>query len=166
MGNPAQYRAIIRAMHRLDLLRRISIHDSSAGAALHRTQMAMLEYIAAHEGCTQADVAKHMCVSAASIACSAKRMESAGLIARQADAGNLRCNRLSATEAGIARLAQMRSLFNAMDGRTFAGFTDEELNALQAMLERMVHNADRGGDAQKTMFALLSELSKKEEEEK
>ena len=85
MAIPEQYRRIIGAMHRLELLRRISIRDSARGIELHRTQMPMLEYIAAHDGCAQADVSKHLHVSPASVACSAKRMESAGLIARTAD---------------------------------------------------------------------------------
>ena len=83
MAIPEQYRRIIGAMHRLELLRRISIRDSARGIELHRTQMPMLEYIAAHDGCAQADVSKHLHVSPASVACSAKRMESAGLIALQ-----------------------------------------------------------------------------------
>lgn len=39
MALPEQYREIIGAMHRLDLLRRISIRDSARGIELHRTQM-------------------------------------------------------------------------------------------------------------------------------
>ena len=56
MAIPEQYRRIIGAMHRLELLRRISIRDSARGIELHRTQMPMLEYIAAHDGCAKADV--------------------------------------------------------------------------------------------------------------
>lgn len=63
MAIPEQYRRIIGAMHRLELLRRISIRDSARGIELHRTQMPMLEYIATHDGCAQADVSKHLHVS-------------------------------------------------------------------------------------------------------
>ena len=85
MASSELYREIISAMRRLDLLRRISIRDSVRGVELHRTQMPMLDYISKHAGCTQADVSSHLHVSPASIACSAKRMESAGLISRMPD---------------------------------------------------------------------------------
>ena len=165
MAIPEQYRRIIGAMHRLELLRRISIRDSARGIELHRTQMPMLEYIAAHDGCAQADVSKHLHVSPASVACSAKRMESAGLIARTADETNLRCNKLSATEEGHARLAQMRAVFDALDARTFRGFSDAELDALSRMLDRMVLNSARGDEAQKTMHELMYQLHAMEGEE-
>ncbi len=163
MDKFAQYREIIGSMHRLNLLRRISIRDEAAGIALQRTQMPMLEYIAQHEGCTQADVAKHLHVSPASTACSAKRMESAGLIAREADEGNLRCNRLSATEAGKARLARMHAVFSAMDERTFSGFSEEELSLLQSMLARMIQNSTGAETAEKTVPELLRRLREMEE---
>ena len=116
MAFSKQYHEIIGAMHRLELLRRISIRDNARGIEIRRAQMPMLEYIAAHEGCTQADISKYLHVSPASVACSAKRMEAAGLIARAADESNLRCNRLSATAEGLARLAQMRAVVVAHNG--------------------------------------------------
>jgi hypothetical protein len=165
MALPEQYREIIGAMHRLDLLRRISIRDSARGIELHRTQMPMLEYISAHPGCTQADVSNHLHVSPASIACSAKRMESAGLIARVPDEANLRRNKLTATEAGRARLMQMRAVFDALDARTFRGFSGAELASLSSMLNRMIQNSARGDAAQKTMHELICQLNEMEGED-
>lgn len=145
-------------MHRLELLRRISIRDNARGTEIRRAQMPMLEYIAAHECCTQADISKYLHVSPASVACSAKRMEAAGLIARAADESNLRCNRLSATAEGLARLTQMRAVFDALDARTFEGFSEAELATLSNLLERMIRNAADGDTAQKTMHELVCQL--------
>ena len=92
-------------------------------------------------------------------------MESAGLIARTADETNLRCNKLSATEEGHARLAQMRAVFDALDARTFRGFSDAELDALSRMLDRMVLNSARGDEAQKTMHELMYQLHAMEGED-
>lgn len=158
MAFSKQYHEIIGAMHRLELLRRISIRDNARGTEIRRAQMPMLEYIAAHEGCTQADISKYLHVSPASVACSAKRMEAAGLIARAADESNLRCNRLSATVEGLARLTQMRAVFDALDARTFEGFSEAELATLSNLLERMIRNAASGDTAQKTMHELVCQL--------
>lgn len=75
--------------------------------------------------------------------------KSAGLIARVPDEANLRRNKLTATEAGRARLMQMRAVFDALDARTFRGFSGAELASLSSMLNRMIQNSARGDAAQK-----------------
>lgn len=164
MASSELYREIISAMRRLDLLRRISIRDSAHGVELHRTQMPMLDYISKHAGCTQADISNHLHVSPASIACSAKRMESAGLISRMPDETNLRRNKLTATEAGHACLTQMFAVFDALDARTFSGFSDAELISLSGMLNRMIENSAQGDTAHKTIHELIRQLNEMEGE--
>ncbi len=165
MPNREDYRRVIGLLRRIDVLRRISIHQGAGSLALRRSQMPMLGFIADHEGCTQADIAKEFRVSAASVACSAKRMEAAGLIERRTDAENQRCNRLRATETGRAHLQNMRDVFDALDETTFRGFSTEELNTLASLLSRMIDNSDLGDMAGKPMCELIHRLKEMEENE-
>ncbi|MBQ7114050.1 MAG: MarR family transcriptional regulator [Clostridia bacterium] len=163
MPNREDYRRVIGLLHRIDVLRRISIHQGAGGLALRRSQMPMLGFIADHEGCTQADIAKEFRVSAASVACSAKRMEAAGLIERRTDEENQRCNRLRATEEGHAHLHKMRDVFDALDEATFRGFSTEELDTLASLLSRMIENYALGDMAGKPMCELIHRLKEMEE---
>jgi len=165
MPNREDYRRVIGLLRRIDVLRRISIHDSAGSLALRRTQMPMLDFIAAHEDCTQADIAREFHVSAASVARSAKRMEAAGLIARRTDEQNQRRNRLRATEEGHAHLRRMRDVFDALDEATFRGFTAAEIDTLASLLSRMIDNSALGDMAGKPMPELIRRLKEMEDNE-
>lgn len=164
MPTNEDHRRVIGLLHRVDILRRISIHRGTGNLPLHRTQMPMLGFIADHENCTQADIAGEFHISPASVACSAKRLEAAGLIIRRTDESNRRRNRLQTTPQGRSHLQQMRSVFDALDEATFRGFSDEDLDTLSALLSRMIRNSALADMAGKPMHELVQELREIEED--
>ncbi len=142
-----EYRQIVDAMHRLDLLRRIHIRGRIRELDVHRGQYPILDYIVRHPGCTQAEAAEGLYVTPASIACSAKRMENAGLIARSADEADLRRNKLFATQKGAEAAQSLGEQFAKLDEAMFEGFSPHELDQLYAMHRRMISNiAGREGE--------------------
>ncbi|MDO4572582.1 MAG: MarR family winged helix-turn-helix transcriptional regulator, partial [Clostridia bacterium] len=90
--------------------------------------------------CTQALLAEQLRVTPASIALSTKRLEKAGLIERRVDPDNRRCNRLRSTDEGAHAADTYRQCFNAVDSRTFRGFSEEERAQLASYLDRMIKN--------------------------
>lgn len=134
-------RYIGRQLHRIDLL--TCLHLRNAGDDLIPPgQMRALEFIQAHPGCSQADVAAELQVSPAAIAQSIKRMDASEFIERDTQKGNLRANSLHITEKGILASEKCREVFNSMNERMLFGFSEEERDTVSSMLARMVHNLE------------------------
>ena len=134
---------IVRAaqrLHEMSMLRRIILQKMTQGIDLHFGQLRVVEYSAHHDGCTQAEVAQSMMVTPASMALTTKRLEKAGLLQREVDESNQRCKRLSVTARGHDLAARCRDFHDEFDQRTFDGFSEEELAALNVFLGRMICN--------------------------
>jgi DNA-binding MarR family transcriptional regulator len=128
-------------LHRIDLLMRYHLRAQEKGL-IPPSQMRMLEFIERNEGCTQAEVAQNMQVTPASVAQSLKRMEASGFIERDARKGNLRANSLRITEAGIGAARNCRLVFDGLEESMFAGFTDEEKELTNGLLDRLIANLE------------------------
>ena len=157
-------REIIQLMDRIHLVRKILINnDTKQKTKLYFGQLPVLRFVIEHPGCTQKDLAGFIRVTPASIALSTKRLQKAGLLTKQTDENNLRCNRLFVTLKGKRVADSYKQAFTDLDERTFAGFTDEELSFLYTCLNRMLYNV--GGDRYKDadFFALLSMTKESEQ---
>ena len=135
-----QYGSLVRAMHRLELLRKIRGRGVFAQAGLHPGQPPLLEYIRDHPGCTQKEAADELDVTPASAAASLKRLEKAGLVARQMDSRDARRNRLTLTPEGQEKLEANRRAFDALDKQMLSGLTEAEIAAFQKTCEKMFDN--------------------------
>ncbi|MBR4435917.1 MAG: MarR family transcriptional regulator [Clostridia bacterium] len=130
-------------LHRLDLLMQLYLR-SNGDDVIPPAQMRMLEFIASHPGCTQADVAEEMQVSPASVAQSIKRIEASGYVSRAACKGNLRANSLEITPSGIDAAALCRKVFDGLQDRMLLGFSADEREALDSMITRLMSNLESG----------------------
>ena len=106
------------------------------------SQMRMLEFIERNEGCTQAEVAAFVKVTPASVAQSIKRMEASGFIERDACKGNLRANSLRITPAGREAAKNCRLVFDGLEESMFTGFSDEEKEQVNGLLDRLIENLE------------------------
>lgn len=131
---------IAGAMRRLELLRKIRVRAAIAGAGLHAGQPMLLEFIGRHPGCAQRECAEELDVTAASAAVSLKRLEKAGLVRRQPDPQDARCNRLYVTAEGERRIELSRSAMDALDSEMFSGIDPKELEKFKALCEKMFDN--------------------------
>lgn len=107
---------------------------------LYFGQPPILKYLSMNENATQKEIADHLHISAPSVATSVKRMEEAGLIMRVADKNDARCNNLQLTEKGRALSQYADNLIEKADEATYRDFTEEEINTLISLLERMNNN--------------------------
>lgn len=133
-------RCVVYRMSRLEVLRKIRLRSALKGLGLHFKQPPILEYVMKNDGCTQNDIAEALHVTPASIATSTKRMQHAGLITKRADETNLRCNRLTLTDRGMELVKMSRSKFDSVNESIFEGFSEDELELLANMLDRMLVN--------------------------
>jgi MarR family transcriptional regulator, transcriptional regulator for hemolysin len=76
------------------------------------------------------------------------RMEAAGLVARERDPQNRRAQVVELTDAGEADFRRLLSRVQAFDRKLGAGFTDDELSTLRALLDRLVANATQNDEVE------------------
>ncbi|MBO1679513.1 MarR family winged helix-turn-helix transcriptional regulator [Bittarella massiliensis (ex Durand et al. 2017)] len=133
-------RSIVWRINRLQVLHRIYLSRAALENGLYFGQLPILENIMDHDLCTQKELAAWMRISAPSIATSVKRLQKHELVEKRSDPEDLRCTRLHVTEKGRAYAASSRAAFDQVDERLFAGFTPQELEQLQGLLDRMIDN--------------------------
>ena len=154
----------VKAMHRLELLRRIKARSVMADSGLHPGQPRLLEYIRSHPGCTQKEAADELDVTPASAAASLKRLERAGYVVRTPDEKDARRNRLSITKVGLERMEEHRRRFDALDHRMFSGMTDSEVAAFRSACEKMFDNLADESDRRLTVWKLARKAQEEEED--
>lgn len=93
-----------------------------------------------HPGLTVKDLAAAMLVSPASVCTSLKRMESVGLIYREADISDRRVVRFYLTEEGCQTHKRCFEGRAYLQSRQFEGLTTEELQELKRLLDKMSAN--------------------------
>jgi len=144
----------------LHLLKRISMQKEMTEMGLYFGQLPILECIKRNENCAQREIADKLQVTAASIALSTKRLQKAGLIKKDADKDNLRCNRLSITEKGLEVTEKGRKIFDTLDIKMYQGFSEEELDELYNYLNRIIINLT-GDEATKINMYTITALENK-----
>lgn len=135
-----KYFSVCRKLGKMHILRRICNNRETQGGPFYKSQYEYIKFISENPGCTQAYLAEKMLISPPSAALSVKRMEKAGLIKREADKDNLRCNKLYCTEKAIASAEKCHSIMAEIDKNMFEGFSDTELKEFETYVERILDN--------------------------
>ena len=154
-------------MKKIHLLRRIWIQKTQPYIELYFGQLPILEYIRKNPGCTQAEIAEHLCVTPASISTSTKRLQKSGLLTKTTDPDNLRCNRLSVTDEGAVRCENNRKMIDRIHSLMFKDIAEEELQAFSATLNKIQQNLAPDSDPDSVtpmdIAALIQEIHKNDE---
>lgn len=96
---------------------------------------------------SQKELADRMRLSPATIAASLKSLERNGYVERQEDPADTRRKQIAVTRRAVEALETGREVFRQVDEAMFAGFTREEIEALDAFHRRLLKNLYRiGGD--------------------
>lgn len=141
------YREVNGLFMKLHFLRRSNLQRQEASSGLYFGQQPFLDFVVHHPGRTQKEVADAFHITPAAVATSAKRLEKAGMLTKEADPANLRQNRLFATARGLAVSREFHAVLESYDARSFAGFSEEELRQLAGYLARILKNLGGDGDA-------------------
>ncbi|MCI5892188.1 MAG: MarR family transcriptional regulator [Clostridiales bacterium] len=141
-----KYCEINKRFGKLDVLKRNQFFGLLEDEKLTATQLPALEFIIEHDGCTQIELAEFLGITPASVAVSTKRMAKAGLIEKHEDKRNLRQKNLSVTEKGVRAVHDCRAIFDKFDEKMYAGISDDELDMLIELLERIIGNIIMSGE--------------------
>ncbi len=134
---------LMSALNKAFIARRKQYLNRSQEYGLYVGQPQVLNYVRQHPGCTQIEIAESLGVSSASIAFSTKRLQKAGLLQKQINSLNMRCNKLYVTPEGESVLDNFRSAYDEMNTNMFEGFTAEELDQLLDYTERFIQNIEK-----------------------
>lgn len=91
---------------------------------------------------SQTRLAELMRVSPASVARNLKALDKEGYISRTGGTDG-RCNETVITEKGEAVLTESMQLFQSMDARCFADFTEAELDQMESLLGKLLTNLNQ-----------------------
>lgn len=124
-----------------------SVGEALAGLGLHVGQEMFLMRLWEGDGITASDLAGRCGVEASTVSNTLGRLERAGLVERRRDAADARSSRVYLTRRGRELQGPVQEAWAEVEGRAFAGLSDEERRALGRLLLRVRANlvGDRGG---------------------
>jgi len=129
-----------------DTSKRVSraFEDAMAEAGGSVPTWLVLLSLRAGRGNTQRELADAVGIRGATLSHHLDGLEKAGLVARRADPGNRRIQRVELTPDGEAAFDRLRKVAVGFDQRLRKGLDEAEVDALRATLERLAANV--GGD--------------------
>ncbi|MBR3304708.1 MAG: winged helix-turn-helix transcriptional regulator [Christensenellaceae bacterium] len=161
----SRYFDAVLHLDKMNLVRRMRFYETARDLGVYHGQMPILFYLLDHNGCTQKDIAEELMVTPASIAISTKRMQKSGLIDKQVRESNLRENIVTITDKGKKLVEEWREAMKALDAKQFSGFSDDEIDLLVSMIDRLTINlegdSDTGRDRMRELKKKVSEAERK-----
>ena len=136
-------RSLIGMVSKVYITHRKCFLMQSQKCGLYVGQPQILNFVYCHPGCTQNEIAAYLGVSAASVAFSTKRLQAAGLLQKQVNSLNMRCNKLYVNPEGVEVLNQFSDDFDALNLAMFEGFSEEELDQLVNFALRVGANLEK-----------------------
>lgn len=116
------------------------VETKVSALGLHRSQHSMLLTINFNGNISQKELAKRMEISPAAVTVTLKKLEAQGFIERAQSEDDSRVNNITVTEKGRDIICQTGAIFEEVDEKTFAGFSEEELEEFLSYLRRVSSN--------------------------
>ncbi len=142
--DPDRARRIKEAIHRyicVSHLHHSAVEGRISRLGFHHSQHRTLMHLARYEHIpSQKELADAMGISPAAATATLKRLEKDGYIARTVTNTDNRRNEIRITDSGRRAVEESRAIFDGIDTAMFADFSDKELDAFTALLDRLQHN--------------------------
>ena len=152
----AEIRATLDILHRINRSHWRLIERQFQALGIHGGQHRLLMMLSRRGPApAQNELAKCMDVTPASVANMLKRLEGGGYIERSARSGDERCNEVHITEKGQAVVEASKQIFEAIDARMLAGFSDDDIEALKGYFERILDNLRAAEDEEDRAKGLI-----------
>lgn len=145
-----KYKELIILLWQTNILHRKLAERRAANMDLQPSQHRMLMYLSKTEiAPSQSEIAKKFEISPAAVSNTLKKLEKMGYVekASLSDESDGRVNEIKITEKGKEEADNTREYFSCIDKAMFDGFTDEELNTLQALLKKACDNLQATAEA-------------------
>lgn len=118
---------------------RYSFREFEAAGIHYKQTPVLLALISLGES-TQADIARFLYVSRASIGVSIKRLEKDGFVTKNHKPEDGRCNTVSLTKKGYDIATQSRKLIDKCTIEKFKGFSEQDLLKYLELLKKIEYN--------------------------
>lgn len=132
----------MKSMVRVNKLHRRMMEKSFEGTGLYRAQHRTLMFLATRKPNSQAELAKALEVSTATVTVSLKKLERDGYIEKTTQEDDTRAKFVKLTEKGEEIVGKSQEIFEYVDKRAIEGISEEELLVLQKCLKRMYKNLE------------------------
>jgi DNA-binding MarR family transcriptional regulator len=119
---------------------RVRAHARLEELGLHGGQQFVLCALWNEEGISHSELADWLHVHPATVTNALKRMERAGFVERRADPQDQRVSRVYLTDAGHKIQDAVERVWAELEANAFEGFSEEERETLQGLLERVLEN--------------------------
>lgn len=131
----------------LDVARvlRRTFHDRMAGRGLNMAQARALLNIARNPGIRQVDLAERLEVQPITLARLVDRLEERGLVERRPHPQDRRAYQLYETPEAAPYLDDILAVLVSIRDEGFVGLEEEDMERLQAILEKIYQNLSRRG---------------------
>lgn len=120
------------------------VFERLSGQELSAGQPKVLEYLIAHDGVAQKDIAEACIIEPATATSLLARMEKTGLIDRRSREDDKRYILVYLTEKGRAHAEASVNVLSDVEEHVFEGFSDAEREAFISYLERVNGNLRKG----------------------
>lgn len=131
---------VMKIMIFVNQMHRKKMEQLLEGSGLYRAQHRMLMTLSDHEFRSQAEVAKLLEISTATVAVSLKKLERDGYIQKTVKEEDSRANFVQLTERGRKIVEESREIFQYMDEQVVKGFSEEDITELRKYLKRIYIN--------------------------
>lgn len=133
-ANPMKVMILVNQMHRKTMEKLLD------GTGLHRAQHRLLMTLADREFNSQAELAKGLEVSTATVAVSLKKLERDGYIQKKAKEEDSRANFVKLTVKGEEVVERSRKIFETVDKQGVKGFSEQDLVVFRKYLKHVYDN--------------------------
>ena len=139
--NDEKYRAIMGKLMAIMRDHKSTIDSYVNETKLHKSQHRLLMVLSRMEkNISQRDLAEMLNITPAAVAVTLKKMEKMGLVQRMVSEQDNRYNQVVLTDKGKKIVKESRKIFQYVDEKMFAGFSEEELEVFEEYLNRIKEN--------------------------
>ncbi len=131
---------IIGRIIRNSIIHRRVVKNSLDSIGVYQGQHRILMEISKNQYCSQKEIAISMKVSTATVAIALKKLEKSGYIKKIVNAEDNRINQIVITDKGTEVVKDSKIIFDELDNKVLANFSDEEKNVLNDYLYRIEEN--------------------------
>lgn len=132
----------MRKMIKIQKKHKSSIESKVSSFGIHTTQHRVLMHLSRKGNLlSQKEIASHFGITPAAVTQILNKLECDGYIERHLGEDN-RFNEINITELGQKIVEKTKTIFSEIDTNLFRGFSEEEMDALIAFLDRIIMNTE------------------------
>ena len=118
-------------------------HDQIKASGLNDTECMICSYVYTHEGCSQDDVSKALCMDKTTVTKSLQALENKGVLLRVSDKADKRRNALSLTKEGKEKCTRILHIHDEWIGKLMEVLDEEERKQFESYCRRLADAAKK-----------------------